>query len=169
MGLLNRGEKKRKEEEKKHYQQESAIAEQSRPQGPDSQDAYNSLGRSVYMVMDPEVGAILDPRDTNGKPKPSLLRSLIPAFSHLNRVTKIGKLQAELLDLDYEALILITKMNMTEDEYESEGWRTLEALRIFAQSIVSDSFGGFKADIVTTQLKTIRTELAQEKKRRGPF
>ena len=162
-------DKKKKEEETRQYKQEMALAEESGPHMPGQTDAYASLGRSVYMVMDPESLAFLNPVDQNGKPLPSKFRPLMPAFSHLNRLTKTGKLQAELLELDYEELGLITKMNMTEDEYESEGWLTLKSLGIFAQSIISDSFAGFKADIVTNQLKTIRTELAEIKKKRGPF
>lgn len=167
--ILGRGEKKRKEEEAQRYKEEMALRAESKPQVPGQQDAFASLGRSVYMVMDPEVFAAINPINKAGKSIPSIFRPLIPAFSHLNRLTKTGKLQAELLELDYEELIIITKMNMLEDEYESNGWLALKSLSIFSQSIISDSFNGFKAGIVTTQLKTIRTELTETKKKKGPF
>jgi len=158
---LGSKDKKKKEEEARQYKEEMALRQESGHQMPAQQDAYASLGRSVYMIMHPEVDEIImkDPK----------LKASYPAYSYLNRVTKTGKLQAQIQELDYEELGLITKMNMTEDKYESEGWLKLKALNIFAQSIISDAFGGFKADIVTTQLKTIRTELAEVKKKRLPL
>lgn len=151
-------DKKAKKIDDRHFVQEAALVERSRQQVPSRADMYSSLGSSVYMVEDPEVdNAILENRE---------LSPMYPAFSFLNRLTKHGQLQSELLALDYEALILITKMNSNEDEFEADGWRMLAALEIYAQSIISDSHKGFKAEIVTTQVKSIKTELVEGKKRR---
>jgi len=157
----------KKEDKDEEFQRDLALTEQSR-QPTTPEDYLYSLGRSVYMIMDPEVGAILNPVDGNGNPKPSVFRSLIPAFSHLNRTTKIGNKEAELLMLDYEYLSLIHKLNMEEDQYENEGWALLESLKIFARGIINDAREGFKARIATEQIKIIRTE-TEKKKRRLPF
>ena len=140
--------------------QDQALTEQSRPSQMGDEMIY-SLGRSVYMVLDPDVSDILKEEGN------SQLAALIPAFSHLNRTTNIDKKQAELLTLDYEYLTLIHKLNMNEDEYENVGWAKLESLKIFAMGIISDAFHGWKGKLVTEQIKIIRTEL--EKKKKGIF
>lgn len=163
MGLLRRDKKKDEDEE---YMQNLALTEQGRQTLPEDQLA--SLGRSVYMIMDPEVTAILNPVDAKGRiiddPKLSQFRSLIPAFSHLNRTTNIDKRDATLLMLDYEYLDIIHTLNMKEDNYENEGWALLESLKIFARNIVADSFHGWKGRIMTEQIKIIKTEIEKKKK-----
>lgn len=162
--LLGGGDKKRRKKEALDYGRDMAIAEESRPNMMANQrEAIASLGRSVYMIMHPDVDNMIL--------KSRILRPMYPAYSHLMRVTKIGKLQAEILELDYMNLSLIVKMNMDEEEYESEGWLALNALEMFSTSIVSDAFQGFKAEVVTTMLKTIRTEVGEPKKegRKLPF
>lgn len=155
MKIFGRGKKDDKEEQ---FATDMALTEHSRPM---ADEMINSLGRSVYMVMDPDVQAILNnPEKTNPQ-----LQALLPAFSHLNRTTKIGKTQAELLTLDYEYLSLIHKLNMNEDEYENVGWALLESLKIFASGIISDALDGFKARVITEQIKIIRTELQKQKKK----
>jgi len=155
--VFGRGKKDEKDEQ---FGADMALTEHGhQPQMSD--EMIYSLGRSVYMVMDPEVTAIL-----NDKDKPQF-QALLPAFSHLNRTTRIGKKQAELLTLNYEYLSLIHKLNMPEDEYENVGWALLESLKIFASGIISDAYEGFKAKVVTEQIKIIRTEL--DKKKKGIF
>lgn len=160
--------RKKKDDKTEEFKRDMTLTEQQR-QTPMTEDYVYSLGRSVYMIMDPEVTAMLNPTDDNGKPKPSQFRSLIPAFSHLNRLSNIDKQQKELLTLDYEFLILIHKLNMNEDQYESVGWAELESLKIFAQNMVSDSFHGWKGKLVTEQIKIIRAELEKKKKGLLPF
>lgn len=155
--IFGRGKKDEKDEE---FGTDMALTEHSR-QSPMSDEMIYSLGRSVYMIMDPEVTGILN-ADGNDQ-----FNALIPAFSHLNRTTNIDKKQAELLTLDYEYLSLIHKLNMNEDEYENVGWAMLESLKIFAHGITSDAFHGWKGKLVTEQIKIIRTEL--EKKKKGLF
>lgn len=156
--VFGRG-KKRQDEDEEFGKGMAGIEQSNQPQMSD--EMISSLGRSVYMVMDPEVTAIL-----NDKDKPQF-QALLPAFSHLNRTTRIGKKQAELLTLNYEYLSLIHKLNMPEDDYENVGWALLESLKIFASGIISDAFEGFKAKVVTEQIKIIRTEL--ERKKKGLF
>jgi len=158
MGFLRRG--KKEEEQDEQFGKEMAGIEHGH-QPPMSDEMIYSLGRSVYMVMDPEVTAILN-ADGNKQ-----FNALLPAFSHLNRTTNIDKKQAELLGLNYEYLSLIHKLNMKEDEYENVGWALLESLKIFASGIISDAFHGWKGKLVTEQIKIIRTEL--EKKKKGIF
>jgi len=160
MGILGRG-KKKKEEEEKHFKGEMALAEQQRQGMPLTEDYIASLGRSVYMVMDPEVTNILNENDQ--------LKSLIPAFSHLNRVSRIGKGEAELLEFDYEYMFLLHTLTMNEDEYETKEAERIEALKLHSRFIIHDSFGGWKGNLVTEQIKTIRTELEKTKKKRLPF
>lgn len=153
------------------YGEEMALTEVNRPGSPApvDQGMLYSLGRSVYMIMDPEVTSIIDPRDKNGRRLPSQLRSLLPAFSHLNRVSKIGSREADLLELDYEYLMIIHKLNMNEEEFESKGWAELESLKIFARHMINDAFGGWKGNLITEHIKVIKTELKEEKKSRWPF
>lgn len=149
--------KKREQEEAAQYQKDMAVADQSRPVMPGQREAIDSLGEKVYMFMSPRVDEIIlnDP----------ILKASYPAYDPLNRVTKIGNRQAEIDELDYDEFPMIAKMNMTEDEYETKGWLLLKAMRKYGRTIVSDAFGGFKAEIVAITRKTIRTELAEEKKK----
>lgn len=159
--VLGIGNNKKKEEEEKHFKAEMALAEQQRQGMPLTEDYIASLGRSVYMVMDPEVTKILNENDQ--------LKSLIPAFSHLNRVSRIGKGEAELLEFDYEYMFLLHTLTMNEDEYETKEAERIEALKLHSRFIIHDSFGGWKGNLVTEQIKTIRTELEKTKKKRLPF
>lgn len=158
MKIFGRG--KKQEEKDEQFSGDMALTEASR-QPQMSDEMIYSLGRSVYMVMDPEVTGILN---AEGKDQ---FNALVPAFSHLNRTTNIDKKQAELLTLNYEYLSLIHKLNMKEDDYENVGWALLESLKIFAGGIISDAFHGWKGKLVTEQIKIIRTEL--EKKKKGWF
>ena len=155
MGILDRKKKPDRDEE---YAQAAALTEQGRHETT-PQEYLQSLGRSVYMVMDPDVSSIFNDEEK------VQFQALLPAFSHLNRTTNIGKKEAELLELDYEYLTLIHKLNMNEDEYETTGWALLESLKIFAKGIISDAFHGWKGRLVTEQIKIIRTELEKKKKR----
>jgi len=134
------------------------------PEAPLTKEYVESLGRSVFMIMDPEVITML----VNDRQ----LKNLLPAFSHLNRVTNIGKgregaREAELLFLKYKILLIRHKLAMTEDQYEKMGWETLESLEIFARSIISDAREGWKGRLVTEQLKKVTVELEKVKKRLG--
>lgn len=155
MGILDRKKRPDKDQE---FAETVTLAEQTRPETT-PQEYLHSLGRSVYMVMDPEVFSILNDEDKKQ------FRALIPAFSHLMRTTNIGTKEAELLELDYEYLTLIHKLNMNEDEYETVGWALLESLKIYARGIISDAFHGWKGRLVTEQIKIVRTELEKKKKR----
>lgn len=157
---LRRGSKK-EEQEDEEYQKQSASIQQSSPNSINQRDFAYTIGQSAYMIKHPEVDSMFESDET--------LAPMTPAFSHLNRVTRIGKLEATLAELDYEELIYIVKMNMTEDEYESKGWLTLKSLLMLSRSIIHDSFGGFKADIITNQMTTIRTQLDKIKKKRAVF
>lgn len=149
----------RKKKEDTEFQMGIAHAEAARPTPGLTEDYLRSLGRTAYMLMDSEVSGILnDDKNPNFK-------SLIPAFSHLNRTTNIGNKEAELLMLDYEYINIIHTLNMKEDLYENDGWATLESLKIFARNIIADAYKGWKGKILTEQIKVIRTEL--EKKKRG--
>lgn len=164
-------DKKKQKEAAIEYSREQGLADSYRGSGglPLTEDYIASLGRSVYMVMDPEVTALINPVDKKGNPIETPLRSLLPAFSHLNRVSRIGKREAEILALRYRILLLMHKIDMTEDEYENEGGALLDSLEIFATHMIHDSFDGWKGNLVTEQIKTIRTELGEKKQKRGPF
>jgi len=153
--------KKKKENGKLSYGEEMALTEQSR-RPPMDEDMIYTLGRSVYMIMDPEVTALFTKKN-------SKFKTLLPAFSHLNRVSKIGPREAELLELDYEYLTIIHKLNMEEEEFESQTWQELEALKIFARHMINDAFNGWKGNLITEQIKTIRTEIQEKPRRRWPF
>ena len=163
------GKSKEKKEAEEEYRKVMALTEQGKPQGAMTEDYIASLGSRVYLIMDPTVTEFLNPLDADGKPLPSSYREMYPAFSHLNRLSHIGKLQAEILELDYEYLMLIRKMNMDEDEYDSKGWLEIESLKIHATHIISDAFDGWKGKLFTEQSKTIRTEMVETKKKRWPF
>jgi hypothetical protein len=126
-----------------------------------TEDYVNSLGRSVYMVMDPDVMQILHDDEQ--------LKTLIPAASHLNRLTNKDRKATELDMLDYEFLLMIHKLNMNEDDYESAGWAKLQAFIPFFRNLVYDSVGGFKAHMVTEQIKIIKAEIEKQKKKVLPF
>lgn len=150
--------RKKKEDKDEEFMRDQALADTARGGSPLPEDYVYSLGRSVYMIMDPEVSEMLK---DDGNPQ---LKSLIPAFSHLNRTTAIGEKEARLLLLQYEYIGLIHTLNMDEDEYENKGWALLEALEIFARNIVADARHGWKGRLVTEQIKIIKTEIEKKKK-----
>ena len=96
----------KRDQEAMDKQHEVAMAELARPeQGmPMTEDYVNSLGRSVYSIIDPEVLGLL----TKNK-----MEFLMPLISHLNRMTNINKLDVELdrLDIEYNFLRLKCTMN----------------------------------------------------------
>ena len=148
MKIFNRGKKEPDKDEQ--FARDMTGIEESRP-AVMPEEYINSLGRSVFMIMDPDVIALLTDEEK-------------PAFSHLNRVTNIGQKEAGLQMLDYEFLSLVDKMNTNEDEYEDKGWKKSLSKRIFARGIINDAFKGFKAKIVTEQIKVIRTQVEKKKK-----
>lgn len=158
--LFGRGTEEKKEDEE--FQRELAAGEQHPPPGQMlTEDYVNSLGRSVYMVMDPDVMKILSEDEQ--------LRTLIPAVSHLNRLTKKDQNAMRLDMLDYEFLLMIHKLNMNEDEYETTGWAKLQAFVPFFRNLVYDSVDGFKAKVVTEQIKVIKAELEKKRRKVLPF
>lgn len=148
MGIFRRDKKPPDEDEQ--LQREMIVTGESRP-AVMPEEYVASLGRSVFMIMDPDVTKLLDEEE-------------MPAFSHLNRVTNIGQKEADLQMLDYEFLSLVDKMNSNEDEYEDKGWKKSLSKRIFARSIINDAFHGWKGKIVTEQIKVIRTQIDKKKK-----
>jgi hypothetical protein len=156
------GKGKEEEHVDDEFQRELAAGEQHPPPGQMlTEDYVNSLGRSVYMVMDPDVMKILNDDDQ--------LKTLIPAASHLNRLTKKDRGAMQLDMLDYEFLLMIHKLNMKEDEYETSGWAKLQAFIPFFRNLVYDSVDGFKAKVVTEQIKVIKAELEKKRKKVLPF
>lgn len=153
MDVKNPFRKDKKPDADEEFTRDMAMSEAGQREQVDADYLY-SLGRSIYMIHDPQ----LELKDDDQ------FNELYPAFSMLNRTTNIGNLDRELLLLDYEALLLINKINMNEDEYENKGWAKLEALKIFARYMVSDSFHGWKGRLVTEQIKIIRAELEKKKK-----
>lgn len=135
------------------YQVETALADVSKT--PHTEDFLHALGQSALMIIDPEVLTQLlsDAR----------YKGLIPAFSHLNRISNIGKLEAKLLEYDYEALIITSKMEMDEDKYNARDWKFLQSLGMHARFIIHDSFNGHKAKMISEQIRVIRTELSKVK------
>lgn len=158
MKLFGRGKKEQDDD----FHKDLVINEQNPPPGSVVPEDYvYSLGRSVYMVLDPDVMEVLkqDPK----------LQTLIPAASHLNRLTRKDRKAMELDMLDYEFLLQIHKLNMNEDDYETTGWAKLQAFVPFFRNIVYDSVDGFKARVVTEQIKVVKAELEKKKKRVLPF
>ena len=158
--LFGKGKEQEKEDEQ--FQKELAAGEQHPPPGQMlSEDYVNSLGRSVYMVMDPDVISLLAEYPQ--------LKSFRIAISHLNRLTRKDKKAMELDTLDADYQVLIHKINVNEDDYENSLWAILEALRQFMRNANCDNIDGFKARIVTEQIKIVKAELEKKQKKVLPF
>ena len=158
--LFGKGKEEKKADEE--FQKELAISEQHPPPGQMlSEDYVNSLGRSVYMVMDPDVMQIIG--------EVPQLKSFRIATSHLNRLTRKDKAAMMLDTLDADYLVLINKINANEDDYENGLWAIYEALRMFMRNANCDNIDGFKARIVTEQIKIVKAELEKPKRKVLPF
>lgn len=158
--LFGRGNEEKKEDEE--FQRELAAGEQHPPPGQMFPDDYvNSLGRSIYMAMDPDVRQLLS--------KYPELDDYVISTSHLNRLTKKDRKAIELDILDYDYQILLHKILTSEDEYESKQWSILQALRQFQRTGCYDSLDGFKAKVVTEQIKVIKAELEKKRGKVLPF
>lgn len=154
--LFGRGKDQEKADEE--FQKQVADGELHPPPGQMlSEDYVNSLGRSVYMVMDPDVMRLID--------ETPQLKSFRIAISHLNRLTKKDKTAMQLDTLDADYLVLINKINANEDDYENGLWAIYEALRMFMRNANCDNIDGFKARIVTEQIKIAKVELEKPKKK----
>jgi len=158
--------RKKKDEKAMDFQKEIVLTEEQRQGMPMTEEYVNSLGRSVYSIIDPEVMALLNPMNANGKPIESDLRQLIPALSHLNRMTQIGKDDVELDRLDLEYIFLRMKCTMNESDYTTGKAGLIESLQFYANHIPTDACDGFKAKLLAYTMKIIRTEL-EEKKTKG--
>jgi len=158
--LFGRDKEEKKADEE--FQKELAAGEQHPPPGTMLPEDYvNSLGRSVYMVMDPDVIAILAEYPQ--------LKSFRIAISHLNRLTRKDKMAMQLDTLDADYLVLINKINSNEDDYENSLWGIYEALRMFMRNANCDNIDGFKARIVTEQIKIVKAELEKKQRKVLPF
>lgn len=149
----------KKDEKAMDLQHEEAMAERSRPEGPMTDEYVNSLGRSVYSIIDPEVLAAI---------QKNKLDSFLPLLSHLNRMTQLTKQDVDLAKLDLEANFLMFEALRDEGKYNTKQALLVENLQFFANFMLTDSFEGFKAKILAYQMKIIRTEL-EEKKTKGWF
>jgi hypothetical protein len=158
--LFGRGNEEKREDEQ--FQKDLVAGEQHPPPGQMlTEDYVNSLGRSVYMVMDPDVLAILAEYPQ--------LKSFRIAVSHLNRLTRKDKNAMALDTLDNDYQVLIHKINANEDDYENSLWAVYEALRQFMRNASYDNVDGFKARIVTEQIKIVKAELEKKQKKVLPF
>ena len=161
MGIL-RG---KKDKEAMDHQKNVVYAEESRTRNPMTEDYVSSLGRSVYSIIDPEVVEIIK-KIVEGE-KFNDLAWLVPAISHLNRMTQItNKTDLEIVKLDYDALFLEYEALRNEGDYDVQKALLTDALQIFANFIPADAWDGFKAKLLSYQMKIIRTEL-EEKKTKG--
>lgn len=162
MGIFRR---KKKEPDPDEEFQKNVVLTEEQGQGSDRWDdeVRASLGRSVYMIHDPYVHAAF--ADDNNP----LLKTMLPAFSFLNRTTNIEKDEKELLTLQYKRLMILAKLTMKEDEYNTKWWLQQEAFQIYAMGILNDAEGGWKGRLVTEQIRKIITELRQPEKKRRFF
>jgi hypothetical protein len=153
--------KGKEEQDREQALHEDIVRGQTMPNPSISDEGVASLGSSVYMVIDPDVLQIINEHKE--------LKAFRILVSHLNRLTKKDKRTMDLDTLDTDYQVLIHKLNMNEDDYENEMWGLLEALRMFLRSSNCDSIDGFKARVVTEQIKVIKTQLEQVKKKVLPF
>jgi len=162
--LFGRGNEEKKEDEQ--FQKDLVAGEQHPPPGQIlTEDYVNSLGRSVYMVMDPDVCRLVD-EVIKVYPELAGIRIMI---SHLNRLTKINLKELKLAMLVLERDLLLVKMHCKESTYNAGLWLVLHALIDFCRKIQYDSVDGFKARIVTEQIKIVKAELEKIRKKVLPF
>lgn len=153
---------KKKEDVDGNFVREAALGSL---QGPTTslEEYQNSLGRTVYMIMDSDVTAFLAGKINDKGEAEGPLADMLPAFSHMNRLTKITKHEAELLKLQYDYLVMRKRMSIPEHMYDSQLGGALEALRIYAANMVNDNIDGFKAKIATEQIKRVDVGLIKKK------
>lgn len=148
----------KKDPKAKEFQESIAIAETARPT-PMKEEYIQSLGRSVYSIISPEVIKLLQDEK---------LTFLIPMLDHLNRMTSISKVDVEIDVLDIEAMFYKIQILTDERQYNKSQRHLLDSLLFFTRHIPSDSYDGFKAKLMTVAQKLIRTEI-EEKKTKGLF
>jgi len=157
--------KKKEPDPDEEFQRSEVLAEQqadaARSADRIADEMRASLGRTIYMVYDPDV------QDTFVDDKKPILNSMLPAFSFLNRTTNIDEKEKRLLQLEYEQLKILAELGMKEEDYETRGWLEQEAFGIYAMGIMNDAEGGWKGKLLTEQIKKIITELRQPEKKRS--
>lgn len=147
--------RKKKDKEADEFQKNLIYSEQAK--GPTMEDYNKWLGASLHSIIDTKVVELLETKD---------MEDLWPALSHLNRLTKIGKDDVVLDRLDLQFIFLRKKCVTDETEYEEKKGSLLRSLEFFANHIPSDAFEGFKAEIQAYQVKVLKTQI-EEKKKRG--
>lgn len=125
---------------------------------PNQEDYAKWLGSSVYSILDPETIQLLRDED---------MEDLIPALSHLNRMTTQTKDEIAMDNLDLEYIFMRKKAIENEADYEEKRGSLLETLLFFARHIPTDTLDGFKAKLQAYQVKIIRTQLEEVQKKKG--
>lgn len=151
MGILRGGKKPDRDGE---FGREIVGTEIAR--GESVGDDYDRALRNSYMILDLNL--------INQMLKDPDLKPLYPAFSFVNRTSKVGDREREILWLDYDYLFLLRKLSITKESYDFDKWIALEALRLSVPYFLSDA-QGWKGRLLTEQIKIIRAQV--EKKKRG--
>ena len=146
-----------------------AMNEAMPPQiGTPDQAYMDSLGQRSYMILDPTmIDFIAGPVDQKTGEAKGKLSHLLPAFSHLNRLTKIKPKEAELMKLQLDYLIMRTRVSVPEHEYDEKLGGSLESLRFAGLAMINDNVEGFKAKVVTEQTKFVDVGIRKQKGRLG--
>lgn len=147
--------RKKKDKHAEEFQENLIYADHAK--GPTMEDYHKWLGASLHSIIDSKVVELLEDKD---------MEDLYPALSHLNRLTKIGKEDVVLDRLDLQFIFLRKKCVTNEADYEEKQGSLLRSLEFFANHIPSDAFEGFKAEIQAYQVKVLKTQI-EEKKKRG--
>jgi len=154
------GRKKEPDPDEEH-QKNVVYSDMQSPSGI-SEDMLHSLGRTSLLMTSDDVDSLLGQGLSEKAPATV---ALIPAFAGVNRTCKImGKKDAKILLLKYRLIRLLFEAQMNEDDFNEKGWNFMEALDIYAHGIVADMVEGWKGNLITEQVKVIRTELKKEKK-----
>jgi predicted nucleotidyltransferase len=110
------------------------------------------LGKLQAMLKDENVDAVL---------KDSILEDFIFITSHVNSTINLDKKQAELKRLRLEQFVILKKLTMSQDDYESNGLESLMALRMYCHDRINETVNGWKGHLVTEQVKVIETKEAK--------
>jgi hypothetical protein len=158
--LLRGNQQKKNEMERMRQEVLSTLAEaESHPAAnvQSDQELQRDLAQSYYLQVDD-----MTQKQIFDDPE---LRYLQPAFSHLNRTSRIpDKRLAEMARLDNEYILLLHEFGLMEASVDLHGWSKLEALRIYGQALVNDQLEGYRGKLVTEKIKEVRVRLEQKKK-----
>lgn len=125
---------------------QSCAENQSQP-GSALEEAIEAQRRIAYLTMDSQIIGLCSGNKA--------LQPLLGPLSPLNSTIKLDKHQADLKRIRLEGFFAMLKLTMNPNDFEANGYETVEGLRLYAHDRVSEAVDGWKGHLCTENVRRI--------------